>query len=79
MLSPLFRWFLKNYQYVLAFIFAIEEINKNSHLLPNLTLDYNLYSFESDHSSLENALLWLSGGIRLSLTTTTRDRGNLWP
>ena len=66
MLSPLLRRFLKNYQYVLAFIFAMEEINKDPHLLPNLTLGYNLYNaFESDHSSLENALLWLSGGNQI--------------
>ena len=63
MLSPLFRWSLKNYQYVLVFLFAIEEINKKPHFLSNLTVGYNLYSaFESDHSTLENALLWLSGG-----------------
>ena len=80
MLSPLFRWSLKNYQYVLVFLFAIEEINKKPHFLSNLTVGYNLYSaFESDHSTLENALLCSLEGIRLSLTTTARDRGNLWP
>lgn len=63
MLSPLFWWSLKNDQYVLVFLFAMEEINKKPHFLPNLTLGYNLYSaFESGHSTLENALLWLSGG-----------------
>ena len=63
MLSPLFRWFLRNYQYVLAFRFAIEEISKNSHLLPNVSLGYGLYSaLETDNRTLEGALFWLSEG-----------------
>uniref|UniRef100_G1TQH9 G-protein coupled receptors family 3 profile domain-containing protein n=1 Tax=Oryctolagus cuniculus TaxID=9986 RepID=G1TQH9_RABIT len=34
----------KNYQYALALVFAIEEINKNPHLLPNMTLGFGLYN-----------------------------------
>ncbi|XP_076966475.1 vomeronasal type-2 receptor 116-like [Callospermophilus lateralis] len=57
------RWLWKNYQYVLAFYFAIEEINRDLHLLPNLTLGFHVFSaFHSDHRTLETALLWLSGG-----------------
>ncbi|VTJ71656.1 Hypothetical predicted protein [Marmota monax] len=56
------RWFWKNYQYVLAFYFAIEEINRDLHLLPNLTLGFHIFNaFHSDHRTLETALLWLSG------------------
>ncbi|KAF7482115.1 hypothetical protein GHT09_006705 [Marmota monax] len=56
------RWFWKNYQYVLAFYFAIEEINRDLHLLPNLTLGFHVFNaFHSDHRTLETALLWLSG------------------
>ncbi|XP_077887676.1 vomeronasal type-2 receptor 116-like [Ictidomys tridecemlineatus] len=57
------RWLWKNYQYVLAFYFAIEEVNRDLHLLPNLTLGFHVFNaFHSDHRTLETALLWLSGG-----------------
>ncbi|KAM5187456.1 LOW QUALITY PROTEIN: vomeronasal type-2 receptor 116-like [Callospermophilus lateralis] len=58
-------WFWKNYQYVLAFYFAIEEINKDSHLLPNLTLGFHVYNaFSSDQFTLWSTLLWLSGKMQ---------------
>ena len=48
---------------MLAFLVAIEEINKDSHLLPNLSLGFILYNaFPSDQRTLESALFWLSGG-----------------
>ncbi|KAM9685343.1 LOW QUALITY PROTEIN: vomeronasal type-2 receptor 116-like [Trichechus inunguis] len=57
-----FRWFLKNYQFVLAFRFAIEEINESPHLLPNLSLGFDLYdAIPSYHKTLESVLLWVSG------------------
>ncbi|ELV12649.1 Vomeronasal type-2 receptor 26 [Tupaia chinensis] len=56
-------WFWSNYQYVLAFLFAIEEINKNPNLLPNISLGSDIYNaLPSEQQTLENALLWLCGG-----------------
>ncbi|XP_063085181.1 vomeronasal type-2 receptor 116-like [Cavia porcellus] len=59
------RWFWKNYQYVLAFYFAIKEINKDSQLLPNVTLGFHIYNaLASDHFTLWSTLLWLCGSPR---------------
>ncbi|XP_071068895.1 vomeronasal type-2 receptor 116-like [Dasypus novemcinctus] len=59
--SPV-RFQTKNYQYVLALVFAIEEINRNPHLLPNITLGFDLYnSLHSEQRTLENPIIWQSG------------------
>ncbi|XP_071068887.1 vomeronasal type-2 receptor 116-like [Dasypus novemcinctus] len=56
------RFQTKNYQYVLALVFAIEEINRNPHLLPNITLGFDLYnSLHSEQRTLENPIIWQSG------------------
>ncbi|XP_027240104.1 vomeronasal type-2 receptor 26 isoform X1 [Cricetulus griseus] len=60
-LPLLFREKWKNYQYLLTLYFAIEEINKDAHLLPNVTLGFHLYNaFHSHRRTLEGPLMWLS-------------------
>ncbi|KAM3931083.1 vomeronasal type-2 receptor 26-like [Leptodactylus fuscus] len=50
-------------RHLLVFIFAIEEINSRSDLLPNITLGYNIYdSCSIEHKAIHSVLSILSGG-----------------
>ncbi|XP_047387762.1 vomeronasal type-2 receptor 116-like [Sciurus carolinensis] len=66
----------RNYQLVLALVFAIEEINRNVHLLPNVSLGFDLYNvLFSEWNTLESAFLWLSGtDKKVPNYTCRRDR-----
>ncbi|XP_040828205.1 vomeronasal type-2 receptor 116-like, partial [Ochotona curzoniae] len=65
----------KNFQYVLALMFAIEEINRNPHLLPNHTLGFDLFNvMHSNVRMLKNALMWLTG-INTIIPNYTCRRG----
>ncbi|OBS81402.1 hypothetical protein A6R68_20396, partial [Neotoma lepida] len=66
---------LRNYHCNLAFIFAIEEINRNPHLLPNTSLGFDLYYVKRDEwGFLKEAFLWLTGmGINIPNYTCRRE------
>nr|XP_034344805.1 vomeronasal type-2 receptor 116-like [Arvicanthis niloticus] len=53
---------LKNYQIVLAMVYAIEEINRNAHILPNVSLGYDIYNvLFNEWWTLDRSITWLSG------------------
>ncbi|XP_075426126.1 vomeronasal type-2 receptor 26-like [Ascaphus truei] len=55
----------QHYKQFQAFIFAIEEINKNPDLLPNVTLGYHVYdSCASDLKAVQSVIQILSGPRR---------------
>ncbi|NP_001093052.1 vomeronasal 2 receptor 635 precursor [Monodelphis domestica] len=56
------RFMLKHYQHFLTVQFAVDEINKDPHLLPNVTLGYQfLNNFHQIQLAVESSLIWLSG------------------
>ncbi|XP_071983155.1 extracellular calcium-sensing receptor-like [Engystomops pustulosus] len=53
---------MEKYQYVLAMLYAIDEINANPLLLPNVSLGYEVYdSCYSDMAALDGVMCYLSG------------------
>uniref|UniRef100_A0A3B2W4E6 Vomeronasal 2, receptor 63 n=1 Tax=Mus musculus TaxID=10090 RepID=A0A3B2W4E6_MOUSE len=51
-----------NYQFLLALVFTIEEINRNPHLLPNTTLGFEHHNIKfSEKNILLGPFLWLAG------------------
>ncbi|XP_074074082.1 vomeronasal type-2 receptor 26-like [Macrotis lagotis] len=57
-----FQYQEKHYNQVLALVFAVEEINRDAGLLPNITLGFHIYnSYPNDVNTLESSLMWLSG------------------
>ncbi|XP_074058418.1 LOW QUALITY PROTEIN: vomeronasal type-2 receptor 26-like [Macrotis lagotis] len=57
-----YQWFHKNFQQAMALKFAVEEINRNPVLLPNISLGFQIYNaYHSDARTLESSLQWLTG------------------
>lgn len=72
--SPLTR----NYQHVLALVYAVEEINKNPNLLPNMTLGFHTHeNYFNARKTYECSLSILSGRGRAVPNYTCRKQNNL--
>ncbi|XP_012888982.1 PREDICTED: vomeronasal type-2 receptor 116-like, partial [Dipodomys ordii] len=69
-----YRFIFKNYQMVLALAFAIEEINKNSDVLDNMTLGFDIYNMDfRAWSAFENPFIWLSGQYNIPNYSCLRE------
>ncbi|XP_018422435.1 PREDICTED: vomeronasal type-2 receptor 26-like [Nanorana parkeri] len=50
------------YRYMLTFIFAIDEINRNTNILPNVTLGYHVFDSCNDVSKAVDSILQMLSG-----------------
>ncbi|KAM5191435.1 vomeronasal type-2 receptor 26-like [Mantella aurantiaca] len=67
-----------HYQYLLAFMFAVDEINKNPDLLHNVTLGYHVYdSCNNVNKATESVLQILSGSRDLIPNYSSLDNDHL--
>ncbi|NP_001098036.1 vomeronasal 2, receptor 104 precursor [Mus musculus] len=58
----------KNYQYILALLFAIEEINRNPNILPNISLGFDFYNNEyTERNILRFTCRWLTAHVKRAM------------
>ncbi|MEE6473559.1 hypothetical protein FKM82_010080 [Ascaphus truei] len=56
---------IRYFRHFMAFVFAVEEINKQSKLLPNITLGFQIYdSCLMENKAIESALSILTGAVK---------------
>ncbi|XP_012891441.1 PREDICTED: LOW QUALITY PROTEIN: vomeronasal type-2 receptor 116-like [Dipodomys ordii] len=68
----------KNYQYVLALAFAIEEINKNPNLLHNLTLGFDVYDVHFNAWTMfKNPFICLFGKYKIPNYSCVRGSSSI--
>ncbi|XP_069858173.1 vomeronasal type-2 receptor 116-like [Dipodomys merriami] len=73
-----FRFIFKNYQYVLALAFAIEEINKNPNLLHNLTLGFDVYDVHFNAWTMfKNPFICLFGKYKIPNYSCVRGSSSI--
>nr|XP_056720290.1 vomeronasal type-2 receptor 26-like [Euleptes europaea] len=57
----------KNYQHILAFVFAVKELNENPQILPNVTLGVHIYdSYFNDEWTYQSTMQLISTSRRFS-------------
>ncbi|XP_048191065.1 vomeronasal type-2 receptor 116-like, partial [Perognathus longimembris pacificus] len=68
----------KNYQFVLAFTFAVEEINKNPALLHNVTLGFDIHNVQVEAwKTLKNPFVSLFGNYNIPNYSCTRENKSI--
>ncbi|OCT99141.1 hypothetical protein XELAEV_18004932mg [Xenopus laevis] len=73
-----FQPFIENYEEIYTFLFAIDEINKNPDLLPNITLGYHVYDSCLDpRIAIGSVLQILSGPGNVVPNYSCRDQGEI--
>ncbi|XP_032092136.1 vomeronasal type-2 receptor 26-like [Thamnophis elegans] len=68
----------KNYQHILALVFAVKEINENPLILSNFTLGFHIYdSYDNAQRTYQATMLFLSSEDRLIPNYTCDNQHNL--
>ncbi|OCT96526.1 hypothetical protein XELAEV_18008730mg [Xenopus laevis] len=70
--------YIEDYEEIRTFLFAIDEINKNPDLLPNITLGYDVYDSCFDpRLAIRSVLQILSGPGNVVPNYSCRDKGEI--